>query len=149
MASSTARTTSFGEYFPQAPLLLPPRGPFLASYGSEVSVASAAALGTTFGEGSQVPPAPASSPAGALGAWDAALLASWKLWVRAWLHVPGKKRSEPASAQKPLQAWREAAQPRVSVASAPVFLSARSSPATAFLGPPGLLALQAELRSRG
>ena len=81
----------------RAPLLLLPRGPFPASFGSEVSVAAAAALGTAFGEGSQVPGAPASSPAGALGSPGRGLLSSWKLWVRAWLHVPGKKESELAS----------------------------------------------------
>ncbi|XP_007946121.1 LIM/homeobox protein Lhx1 [Orycteropus afer afer] len=51
-------------------------------FGSEVSVAAAAAPGAVSGEDSQVPQAPFSSPAGALGAQDAALLASWKRWVQ-------------------------------------------------------------------
>lgn len=70
-----------------------------------------ATLGAAFGEGSQVPRAPAFSPAGALGARDAALLASWKLWVRAWLHVPGKKGSEPASEPEAPPSWEAIAQP--------------------------------------
>lgn len=60
------------------------------------------ALGAAFGEGQPsprgrgvgVPPLGQLARAGRRGC---GLLSPWKLWVRAWLHVPGKKQSELAS----------------------------------------------------
>lgn len=84
-------------------------------------MAAAAALGAAFGEGSQVPGAPASSPAGALGSPGRGLLSSWKLWVRAWLHVPGKKGSELASEPEASPSLERGSSASGGVAPAPAF----------------------------
>ena len=112
------KTTSSGEYFfpraPPGPLL--PRGPFPAGCGSEVGVAAATRVGSCLWRGAATSPGAGVPPLGQLarpGRRGCGLLSPWKLWVRAWLHVPGMKKSlnSPRS-EKLLLAWKEVAQPQ-------------------------------------
>lgn len=63
--------------------------------------------------------APASWPAGARQ--GCSLLSPWKLWVRAWLHVPGKKESELASEQEAPPGFEEGSSASEGVTQGPTF----------------------------